>query len=57
MKARAAALKIYVGLVPIIERTQRLSRRSRLHVYRAKHTVFMKEDELNRFKQMMGWKK
>src|SRR5499427_10841609 len=51
--------KIYVDLVPIIEKglsDYRDEVRSR--VYPGKeHTVFMKEDELNRFKQLMGWKK
>jgi 3-methyl-2-oxobutanoate hydroxymethyltransferase len=51
--------KIYVDLVPILEKglsDYRDEVRSR--VYPGKeHTVFMKEDELARFREMVGWKK
>ena len=51
--------KIYVDLVPILEKglsDYRDEVRSR--VYPGKeHTVFMKEDELARFRDLVGWKK
>ena len=51
--------KIYCDLVPIIEKgltDYRDEVRSR--VYPGKeHTVFMKDDELNKFKERVGWKK
>jgi len=51
--------KIYADLVPILEKglsDYRDEVRSR--VYPGKeHTVFMKDEELARFKEMQGWKK
>jgi 3-methyl-2-oxobutanoate hydroxymethyltransferase len=51
--------KIYADLVPILEKglsDYRDEVRSR--VYPGKeHTVFMKEDELGKFKERIGWKK
>jgi 3-methyl-2-oxobutanoate hydroxymethyltransferase len=51
--------KIYVDLVPIIEQVYKdYIREVKERVYPGKeHTVFMKEDELKRFKEMVGWKK
>src|SRR5882762_8952776 len=51
--------KIYVDLVPIIEKglsDYRDDVRARRYPG-TEHTVFMKEDELAKFKQMVGWKR
>ncbi len=49
--------KIYCDLVPILEKgLRRLPDDVKSRRYPGKeHTVFMKEDELARFKQMVGW--
>lgn len=51
--------KIYVDLVPIIEQGYRdYMREVKERIYPGKeHTVFMKEEELAKFKEMVGWKK
>ena len=51
--------KIYVDLVPIIEKGLSDYRDEvRARIYPGKeHTVFMKEDELARFRDLVGWKK
>jgi 3-methyl-2-oxobutanoate hydroxymethyltransferase len=51
--------KIYVDLVPIIEKGLCDYRDEvRKRIYPGKeHTVFMKEDELKRFRELVGWKK
>ena len=51
--------KIYCDLVPLIEKgltDYRDEVRQRIYPGR-EHTVFMKEDELNKFKDKVGWKK
>jgi 3-methyl-2-oxobutanoate hydroxymethyltransferase len=50
--------KIYVDLVPIIEKGLSDYRDEvRKRIYPGKeHTVFMKEDELRKFKEKIGWK-
>ena len=51
--------KIYVDLIPILEKVYTdYMDDVRNHVYPGpEHTVFMKEDELAKFKAMMNWKK
>jgi len=51
--------KIYCDLVPIIEKGLTDYRDEvRKRIYPGKeHTVFMKEDELKKFKDKVGWKK
>lgn len=51
--------KIYVDLVPIIEGGYKeYMREVKERAYPGKeHTVFMKEDELNKFKETVGWNK
>lgn len=51
--------KIYVDLIPILEKVYTdYMADVRDHVYPGpEHTVFMKEDELAKFKAMMNWKK
>ena len=51
--------KIYHDLVPILEQVYKdYSREVKERVYPGpEHTVFMKEDELKKFKDKVGWKK
>lgn len=51
--------KIYQDLIPVIEQVYKdYMREVKERVYPGKeHTVFMKEEELKRFKEMVGWKK
>lgn len=51
--------KIYLDFVPLIEKVYKdYMQEVKDRVYPGKeHTVFMKEEELGRFKQMVGWRK
>lgn len=51
--------KIYLDFVPLIEKVYKdYMQEVKDRVYPGKeHTVFMKEEELARFKQMVGWRK
>ena len=51
--------KIYYDLVPILEQVYKdYSREVKARIYPGpEHTVFMKEEELKKFKELVGWKK
>ncbi|TXF09345.1 3-methyl-2-oxobutanoate hydroxymethyltransferase, partial [Pelomicrobium methylotrophicum] len=51
--------KVYVDLIPIIEQVYKdYMKDVKERKYPGpEHTVFMKEEELKRFQEMVGWKK